>query len=258
MFYKFIILFIFSFIVTSCNILDKRDEEVVELEPIPEEGIQEESIFIAEDEMMPPTDDAIIDDITVSREDQMEATPSGTFVGQKIPPLRTDFDSVVGAFEIHRGTYEEVKSRVYGSSTEYFGTVAALNTKLQLGTTPGNPVLVRQYDQAQGELDNIEEYLREINLLNQKVNADAGVVALLKSTLNKVLRLAGAIDQDHRQLELLEDDTEKLEIDISRLINEITEEISRQAGFAKIENQNLLVMAVAIRNGEAMALLIHN
>ena len=258
MFYKFIILFIFSLVVTSCNILDKRDEEVVDLEPIPEEEIQQESIFIAEDEMMPTTDDAIIDDITVSREDQMEAPPSGTFVGQKIPPLRTDFDSVVEAFEIHRSTYEEVKSRVYGSSTEYFGTVAALNTKLQLGTTPGNPVLVRQYDQAQGELDNIEEYLREVNLLNQKVNADAGVVALLKSTLNKVLRLAGAIDQDHRQLELLEDDTEKLEIDISRLINEITEEISRQAGFAKIENQNMLVMAVAIRNGEAMGTGILN
>tara|TARA_B100002003_G_scaffold44809_1_gene40137 strand:- start:138 stop:818 length:681 start_codon:yes stop_codon:yes gene_type:complete len=100
--------------------------------------------------------------------------------------------------------------------------------------------------------------MREINLLNQKVNADAGVVALLKSTLNKTLRLAGAIDQDHRQLEVLEDDTEKLEIDIARLINEITEEISRQAGFTKIENQNMLVMAVAIRNGEAMGTGILN
>ena len=100
--------------------------------------------------------------------------------------------------------------------------------------------------------------MREINLLNQKDNADAGVVALLKSTLNKTLRLAGAIDQDHRQLELLEDQVEKLEIDIARLINEITEDISRQAGFAKIENQNMLVMAVAIRNGEAMGTGILN
>ena len=260
MLYRILILFIFAIFVSSCSVLDRGDGELADLEPIPEEQGQdsEASILIDDEEMLPPSDDAIIDDGTISRTEQMSADPSGTFVGQKINPLKEDYLAVVEAFEMHRDSYEEVKSRVYGASTEFFGTVAAINTKLQLGTTPGNPVLVRQYDQAQSELDNIEEYLREINLLNQKVNADAGVVALLKSTLNKVLRLAGAIDQDHRQLEVLEDDTEKLEIDIARLINEITEEISRQSGFAKIENQNLLVMAVAIRNGEAMGTGILN
>ena len=231
---------------------------MVDLEPIPEETVTTGPSILIDDEEMIADEDEFIDDRGLTRADQMIADASGTFVGQKISPLKTDYNAVTEAFDVHRDSYEEVKSRVYGASTEFFGTVAAINTKLQLGTTPGNPVLVRQYDQAQGELDNIEEYLREINLLNQKVNADAGVVALLKSTLNKVLRLAGAIDQDHRQLEVLEDDVEKLEIDIARLINEITEEISRQSGFAKIENQNLLVMAVAIRNGEAMGTGILN
>ena len=238
--------------------LDRGADEVVDLEPIPEETDTTEPSILIDDEEMIADEDEFIDDRGLRRADQMIAEASGTFVGQKIDPLKTDYTSVGDAFDVHRDSYEEVKSRVYGSATEFYGTVAAINTKLQLGTTPGNPVLVRQYDQAQGELDNIEEYLREINLLNQKVNADAGVVALLKSTINKVLRLAGAIDQDHRQLEVLEDDVEKLEIDIARLINEITEEISRQAGFAKIENQNLLVMAVAIRNGEAMGTGILN
>ena len=257
---RFLLIFIFSVLVTSCGLLDRGGrDELAELETIPDEPItQEPSILIDDEEMIAPVDGAIVDDGSVPRTQQMEAGPSGTFVGQKINPLREDFLAVAEAFNIHRDSYEEVKSRVYGASTEFYGTIAAVNTKLQLGTTPGNPVLVRQYDQAQSELDNIEEYMREINLLNQKVNADAGVVALLKSTLNKTLRLAGAIDQDHRQLELLEDDTEKLEIDIARLINEITEEISRQAGFAKIENQNMLVMAVAIRNGEAMGTGILN
>ena len=256
--YKILKLFAISILITSCGILDRGADEVVDLEPIPEETDTTEPSILIDDEEMIADEDEFIDDRGLSRADQMIADASGTFVGQKIDPLKTDYTSVGDAFNVHRDSYEEVKSRVYGAATEFFGTVAAINTKLQLGTTPGNPVLVRQYDQAQGELDNIEEYLREINLLNQKVNADAGVVALLKSTINKVLRLAGAIDQDHRQLEVLEDDVEKLEIDIARLINEITEEISRQAGFAKIENQNLLVMAVAIRNGEAMGTGILN
>ena len=260
MLYRLLILFFSTFLLANCTLLDRggKGEDVADLEPIPEETIQEPSILIEDQEMLPDSEDSITDDSSIARSDQIDAEPSGTFVGQKIGALREDHDAVNDAFSTHRDSYEEIKSRVYGSSTEFYGTIAAINTKLQLGTTPGNPVLVRQYDQAQGELDNIEEFMREINLLNQKVNADAGVVALLKSTLNKTLRLAGAIDQDHRQLELLEDDTEKLEIDIARLINEITEEISRQAGFAKIENQNMLVMAVAIRNGEAMGTGILN
>ncbi len=259
MLYKFVI-FLSVFVLTNCSLLDRNGEDVetiADLEQIPEETIQEPSILIDDTELMPDAD-TIQDDGSLARDEQISSDPSGTFVGQKILPLREDFTAVLEAFNVHRDSYEEVKSRIYGASTQFYGTVAAVNTKLQLGTTPGNPVLVRQYDQAQTELKNIESYMREINLLNQKVNADAGVVALLKSTINKVLRLAGAIDQDHRQLELLEDDTEKLEIDIARLINEITEEISRQAGFTKIENQNMLTIAVAIRNGEAMGTGILN
>tara|TARA_Y100000590_G_scaffold467196_1_gene645336 strand:+ start:8992 stop:10152 length:1161 start_codon:yes stop_codon:yes gene_type:complete len=260
MFYKYLILIVFAFVLTNCSLLDRRKgkgDEVADLEPIPEETIQEPSILIDDEEMM-PTDDIYEDEASSTRNDQIDADPSGTFVGQKIPSLNDDFFAVKEAFDMHRSNYEEIKARVYGSSTQFYGTVAAISTKLQLGTTPGNPILVRQYDQAQTELKNIEAYMREINLLNQKVNADAGVVALLKSTINKTLRLAGAIDQDHRQLEILEDDVEKIEIEIARLINELTEEISRQAGFTKIENQNMLTIAVAIRNGEAMGTGILN
>ena len=206
MHYRLFILLISSLILANCSLLDRvgfgdKEQDVAELEPIPtEESLQEPSILIDDEEMMPGPDD-YIDDNSIARTEQMSSDPSGTFVGQKIGPLRSDFDAVMEAFNAHRDSYEEIKSRIYGASTEFYGTVAAINTKLQLGTTPGNPVLVRQYDQAQGELDSIEEYMREINLLTQKVNADAGVVALLKSTLNKTLRLAGAIDLDHRQLE---------------------------------------------------------
>ena len=252
---KFIVSSIIVVFLSSCGVLDREKEVDIttDLEAIPQEEIaQEPSIFIDDEEMMPEDVTTFSDDGTLTREDQISAEPSGTFVGQKIPPLREDFDSVTEAFLIHRDSYEEIKNRVYGAATQFFGTVAAINTKLQLGTTPGNPVLVKQYDEAQTELKNIESYSREVNLLNQKVTADAGVVALLKSTINKTLRLAGAIDQDHRHLEVLEDDVEKIEVNIARIINEITEEVSRQSGFMRIENQNLLTVAVAIRNGEAM------
>ena len=90
-----------------------REKEVditTDLEAIPQEEIaQEPSIFIDDEEMMPEDITTFSDDGTLTREDQISAEPSGTFVGQKIPPLREDFDSVTEAFIIHRDSYEEIK-----------------------------------------------------------------------------------------------------------------------------------------------------
>ena len=93
---RFLLIFIFSVLVTSCGLLDRggRDDELAELETIPDEPItQEPSILIDDEEMIAPVDGAIVDDGSVPRTQQMEAGPSGTFVGQKINPLREDFNS---------------------------------------------------------------------------------------------------------------------------------------------------------------------
>ena len=130
--YKILKLFAISILITSCGVLDRGADEVVDLEPIPEETVTTEpSILIDDEEMIAPLDGAFVDDRGLSRADQMIADASGTFVGQKIDPLKTDFTSVGDAFNVHRDSYEEVKSRVYGAATEFFGTVAAINTKLQ-------------------------------------------------------------------------------------------------------------------------------
>ena len=93
MFYKYLILIVFAFVLTNCSLLDRRKgkgDEVADLEPIPEETIQEPSILIDDEEMM-PTDDIYEDEASSTRNDQIDADPSGTFVGQKIPSLNDDF-----------------------------------------------------------------------------------------------------------------------------------------------------------------------
>ena len=116
MFYKYLILIVFAFVLTNCSLLDRRKgkgDEVADLEPIPEETIQEPSILIDDEEMM-PTDDIYEDEASSTRNDQIDADPSGTFVGQKIPSLNDDFFAVKEAFDMHRSNYEEIKARVYG------------------------------------------------------------------------------------------------------------------------------------------------
>ena len=41
------------------------------------------------------------------------------------------------------------------NAAAYYGTVAAVQARLQVGTTPGNPILQQQWAQAQAQLDTL-------------------------------------------------------------------------------------------------------
>ena len=51
MLYRILILFIFSIVVSSCTILDRGDDEIADLEPVPEEQASEPSILIDDEEI---------------------------------------------------------------------------------------------------------------------------------------------------------------------------------------------------------------
>ena len=67
--------------------------------------------------------------------------------------------------------------------------------------------------------------------------------------LRATFGLSGAIDEDHRQLEVLEDDVNRTVVLIDRLLTELSDDIRRQAVVAT-ERNDLNTLALAIKNGE--------
>ena len=107
----FVSFLIFDFL-TACGLLDRNKDDIEitnELETLPEEDTQAPSILIDDQEMMPDDSVTYTDDNSLTRSEQITAETSGTFVGQKIIPLRDDYEAVIEAFNIHRDSYEEVK-----------------------------------------------------------------------------------------------------------------------------------------------------
>ena len=74
--------------------------------------------------------------------------------------------------------------------------------------------------------------------------------AFLLESARAAYGLAGAIDEDHRQLAVLEDETNKSVVLIDRLLNELSEDVSRQTAYVGNERRNLAALSVAIKNGE--------
>ncbi len=97
--------------------------------------------------------------------------PTGTFVGQRIAQLRNDLGTLQQNIVGRNQQLQNIRNLTIGVSQRYHGTVAAISTRLQIGTTPGNPVLIDQWNSAQGELDALGGDIAQMNSLANIVAA---------------------------------------------------------------------------------------
>lgn len=175
---------------------------------------------------------------------------SGTFVGQKVAALRNDLSQLQATLTAQNTTLQQIRNQVAQDSARYNGTVAAISTRLQLGTTPGNPVLVQQWNEAQNELDRLGTGVLQMNRLASDVAATSGMTAYLLESVRAARSLAGAVDEDHRQLRILEDDTSATTVIIERLLNDISTDAQRQQQYVNAQRVEMNALAVAIKSGQ--------
>ena len=129
--------------------------------------------------------------------------------------------------------------------------VAAISARLQIVTTPGNPVLSSQWQSAQTELDRVFQDTSRLNELSNRIASNSALANYLVEATRAAYGIQGAVDEDHRQLSVLEDDVNRTVVSIERLLNETNETIRRQNNYATGERRNLTALALAISNGEA-------
>jgi uncharacterized coiled-coil protein SlyX len=178
-------------------------------------------------------------------------TPAtGTFVGQKVVNLRNDLRQLQGTLAQQNQSLQAIRNQTVQDSQEYHGTIAAIQARLQVGTTPGNPVLTQQWNGAQGELDKVNDDVLKMTELSNAVTNSSGLSAYMLESVRAARQLSGAVDEDHRQLSILEDDTNRTSVLIERLLGELSTDITRQQQYIALERQNLNTLALAIKNGQ--------
>lgn len=177
---------------------------------------------------------------------------TGTFVGQKVAQLRTELSQLQSNIVQQNLRLQQIREQLASTSQRYHGTIAAISARLQVGTTPGNPVLVNQWNLAQAELDRLGSDINQLNSLANGVASDAAFASFVLESTRAAFGLSGAIDEDHRQLVILEDETNRTVVLIDRLLNELSEDVSRQTAYVGNERSNLTTLSLAIKNGELL------
>jgi hypothetical protein len=177
-------------------------------------------------------------------------SPTGTYVGGKVVQLRQDLINMQAAISAHNTDLQQLRNTTVQHSQAYHGIVAAVSARLQVGTTPGNPVLVQQWNEAQSDLDRLDTDIAGMNSLETKVTADSAMSSFLLESVRAAYGLSGAVDEDHRQLAILEDETNRTVVLIDRLLNELSNDVRRQSEYVTRERGNLSTLSLAINNGE--------
>ncbi len=177
---------------------------------------------------------------------------SGTAVGNRALELRDEILRLRASVNLNSNQFSILRSSGAAGAVQYHSTMAAITARLQNGTTRGNPILLRQWDEANNSLDEVTTSLSRLNALQTAVDADASMATYLMESVQAAFQLSGAVDEDHDQLKLLRDEVSRMIVQLDYLRNQTTNDIQRQTTYLTTERANLQALAFAISRGELL------
>jgi len=150
---------------------------------------------------------------------------TGTAVNKTIQSLRAQVMGLQQKLAANSGRLVELRNLGAGAAGSYQEAKAHITTRLQVGTTRGNPELVAQWNVAQGQLDALSANVNALNALGTDVTNDSSAAHYALDQIGATFAVSGAVDEDHRQLQLLEDQTSQTIVMIDRLLKETSDAI---------------------------------
>jgi len=174
---------------------------------------------------------------------------TGTFVGQKVVAFRGELKQLQDTIRFRNNELQKIRTEISKNTSQYHEIVAGIRSKLQMGTTHGNPILFAKWQNAQTTLQNMNSNLIVMNRLSTQVASDSAMTAYLLDSIRAAFNISGAIDEDHKQLNILEDETSQSSVLIERLLKELNADITRQQKYTENEKNTLNSLSQAIKVG---------
>lgn len=174
---------------------------------------------------------------------------TGTAVSHTVQSLRSDVSGIQDKILADAQQFAELNATAAQSSQTYHEDKANIAARLQLGTTRGNPELVTQWNGAQSALDAMTANINALNALGSQIADESSAAHFALNTIEATFNVAGAVDEDHRQLKVLRDETDQLIVVIDSLLTSVSDAVQRQTTYVANERASLMTLASAIKEG---------
>ena len=248
---------------------DPEDTEEITITEIEDsDEVTEIDILSDEAEINDPNeenlDNLLSQDETDSSEDNIQTENNGrtdpifTYVGQRVLEMQEEFNKLDADIKQGEDNFEELKFNGIKSAENYHSIVAAIAARLQIGTTPGNPILLNQYEQAQTELAEVGAQGQNLVDVGNQIALFSTRVSYLLEQARSAKKLRGAVDEDHRNLSLFQDTLKRRNVDVLRTLEDLNQTVRRRDIFLAAERRRLTQLANAISVGESFGLGLGN
>jgi hypothetical protein len=178
---------------------------------------------------------------------------TGTAVNQTTVSIRANLQDAsnrtIGAGQ----QYATLRGSSAQQLAAYYQAQAQISARLQIGTTRGNPELVAQWNAAQGALDQLTTNINALNTLIAQINTESTQVRGAVTQVQQAFDVAGAVDEDHRQLTVLEDEANQIAVVLDRLARDASADLRRQTATLSNERSRLAQLATSIKAGDLYA-----
>lgn len=178
-----------------------------------------------------------------------EGGNTGTFVGQKVVGFRNELTQLQNSIKNYNAELQKIRTSVINNALQYHKVTGAIEAKLQIGTTPGNPQMYTMLQSAQNNIQVMSANTNSLESLSAKVNSDAAMTTYLLDSIKAAFGVSGAVDEDHRQLRILENETNQTSILINSLASEINNDIVRQQQYVETARNYIIDLNGAIQTG---------
>lgn len=174
---------------------------------------------------------------------------TGTIVSQKVIAFRNELTELQDSIRQNNAELQKVRASVINNAIDYHNTTAAMEAKLQVGTTPGNPIMYQMLQKTQGNVVVMDENANTLNKIYNQAVSDMSVVSNLQESIRATYSVAGAIDEDHTALRTLENETNQTSLVINSLLSEVGNDYSRQIEYTNTARRYLTSLDNAIKIG---------
>lgn len=175
---------------------------------------------------------------------------TGTVPGRTIAGLRANLQDVASRLAGAAQQLGNLRRSNAQQLTTYYQAQAQVSARLQIGTTRANPDLVAQWNAAQAALDQLTANINAMNTLATQINGEVTRTRGYLSQIRATLDAPGAVDEDHRQLAVLEDEANQAIVVQDRLVRDTTADLRRQTAALGSERGKLAQLANAIKAGD--------
>ncbi len=178
-----------------------------------------------------------------------KGSSTGTLVGQKVASFRSELTQLQNSISNHNRELQSIRSTILGNAQSYHNMVGTMESKLQVGTTPGNPHMYEMLRTAQANVQTMNSSTIALNQLSTRVASDAAMTNYLLDSIRSSYSISGAVDEDHRQLRVLENEAGQSSILINSLLTEVNTDAYRQQQYVETANSTLFKLDGLIRQG---------